>query len=80
MTKPKPKNTELRKGQWVELPSGAIVSIRDIREVITVTRVAEVRTLDADGAMNPASMDLSLEFLLNKGKVLKLDELTDEAA
>jgi hypothetical protein len=30
--------------------------------------------------MNPASMELSLEFLLNKGKVLKLDELTDEAA
>ena len=80
MTKPKPKNAELRKGQWIRLPSGAIVSIRDIREVHTVTMVAEVRTLDADGAMAQGSMELSLDFLLNKGEVLPFDETTDEAA
>lgn len=78
MTKPKPKNEELHMGQWVQLPSGAIVSIRKIFEVHTVTRVAEVRTLNADGAMASGSMELSLEFLLNKGKVLELDELTDQ--
>ena len=80
MTKPKPKNTELHKGQWVELPSGAIVCIRKIFEIRTVTQVAEVRTLNADGAMANGSMELSLDFLLRIGKVLALDENTDEAA
>lgn len=80
MTKPKPKNAELKKGQWVRLPSGAIVSIRNIREEHTVTRVAEVRTINEDGAMAQGSVEFNLEFLLNKGEVLSVDENTEDAA
>lgn len=70
MTKKKPNIDKIVEGQWIELPSGAIVSIRRISVVTTIEEVVEVRTLDQNGAMANGSFNLNMEYLRNKGKLL----------
>lgn len=70
MTKKKPNIDRIEKNNWIRLPSGAIVSIRDIQTVITETVVVTVRTLNSDGAMSNGSFEMSMEYLRNKGELV----------
>ena len=64
-------DAELEVGQWIELPSGSIVAIRKVTTVTTTAHVVTVREVNEQGRMACGSFDLSLDHILENGKIVK---------
>lgn len=62
---------QVEPGAWIELPSGSIVNVRKITTVTVQSQVVTVRSVDAEGRMASGSYDLSLDHLLEHGKIVK---------
>lgn len=58
-------------GAWIELPSGSIVNVRKITTVVVKSQTVTVRAVDCEGRMASGSYELSLDHLLEHGKVVK---------
>jgi len=62
---------EVEVGAWIELPSGSIVNIRKITTVVVQSQTVTVRAVDGEGRMASGSYELSLDHLLEHGKIVK---------